>query len=911
MSGTPEIAEVAIVAGVTGTREVQALQAELGKLNLSTVELNRQQQRFAQTTLRQAESFGKTKAELAGLRAEQLGLGSTLGPVISKWREAEVAGASAFRGIGHAAKEAEGGIKGFLQHGGVMRELIVLFHESVIMGNYSRFGGSLMVLAERAELTTVMFSAMAGGIASGAVAAVVLTAAFVEGELETVRFGHALQMSGGYAGITAGQFNTMAEVIGREVPGSIGEARAAMIALIRTGSVSGEALFAVTRAAVLFGQVTGEKSAKVIADFAKMSDGVAKWAANANRSYHFLSLAQYDYIAQLEQQGHKEKAEEVTANALYRSLGENAPKNLGYLIEAWSGVRDVIVSAWDSLKNFGRAQTFADKIAEIDLRLKGGGMANHLNPFRRQEGLLAERAKLEAEMQQHRKAAADTAHKAQVQEQGIAAEQSLTRFRQSMLKGPALARQHVAALQLQVKQALAANPQDPTALYIQSHWSEAVAQIDRRYAGAHSAGIAGHRSTSSAVHEHTRALREHASGALHAAQADARFNTQLRLEGAEVQNEIASIRANTSHVKSAALARKLLADQLSLEAWARKEIAKYPSQAAQITAFEHQQAGQFTSLPVADATGAAAAPQTAQAGTAAAFSGFVTSSQQTASQVKAIWSQTWTGLTGQLTKALTGQRTTLRSFARGIFTDLTSMVVKDAIMAPLASGMGRMLGFNTPQASALSFFQSLAGFTSGATPGGGAGGVLPSRMGGMGTAGLPMPTGGGSIVGNLFGGLKSGLGIVNTFKGLAGIGSTIANSWSGSLLQKGLLDIGSLIGFANGGIMTPMGPMPLNAYAGGGVASSPQVALFGEGRMPEAYVPLPDGRSIPVQMRGGGGAGSVFHMHTTIHHNGAPGFDPAEAAREMHRQFQHMIDRRMIQLQRDGGLLATNGTSYR
>ncbi len=910
MSGTPEIAEVAIVAGVTGTREVQALQAELGKLNLSTVELNRQQQRFAQTTIRQAESFGKTKAELAGLRAEQLGLGSTLGPVISKWREAEIAAVSGGSAIKHAMKDAEGGIKGFLQHGGVMRELIVLFHESVIMGNYSRFGGSLMVLAERADVAHLMFTALFGVIAGGVATVAAMTAGFVEGELETVRFGHALQMSGGYAGITAGQFNTMAEVIGREVPGSIGEARAAMIALIRTGSVSGEALFAVTRAAVLFGQVTGEKSAKVIADFAKMSDGVAKWAANANRSYHFLSLAQYDYIAQLEQQGHKEKAEEVTANALYRSLGENAPKNLGYLMEAWYGVRDAVVATWDALKNVGRAQTLSDKIAQIDLQLKGGGMANRLNPFR-QQGLLAERAKLEAEMQQHRKAAADTAHKAQVQEQGIAAEQSLTRFRQSMLKGPALARQHVAALQLQVRQALAANPQDPTALYIQSHWSEAVTQIDRRYAGAHSAGaLRGHRSAASAVHEHTRALRAHASAALHAAHADARFNTQLRLEGAEVQNEIASIRANTSHVKSAALARKLLADQLSLEAWARKEIAKYPSQAAQITAFAHQQAGQFTSVPVADATGAAAAPQTAQAGTAAAFSGFVTSSQQTANQVKAIWSQTWTGLTGQLTKALTGQRTTLRSFAHGIFTDLTSMVVKDAIMAPLASGLGGMLGFKTPATSALSFFQGLAGFTSGATPGGGAG-VLPSSMGGMGTPGLPMPTAGASIVGDLFGGLKSGLSIFNTFKGLAGIGSSIGSAWSGSLLQKAAGWLGSLAGFANGGIMTPMGPMPLNAYAGGGVASSPQVALFGEGRMPEAYVPLPDGRSIPVQMRGGGGGGSVFHMHTTIHHNGAPGFDPAEAAREMHRQFQHMIDRRMIQLQRDGGLLATNGTSYR
>jgi SLT domain-containing protein len=42
------------------------------------------------------------------------------------------------------------------------------------------------------------------------------------------------------------------------------------------------------------------------------------------------------------------------------------------------------------------------------------------------------------------------------------------------------------------------------------------------------------------------------------------------------------------------------------------------------------------------------------------------------------------------------------------------------------------------------------------------------------------------------------------------------------------------------------GPLALHAYARGGVARRPQIALFGEGRMPEAFVPLPDGRTIPV-----------------------------------------------------------------
>jgi hypothetical protein len=56
--------------------------------------------------------------------------------------------------------------------------------------------------------------------------------------------------------------------------------------------------------------------------------------------------------------------------------------------------------------------------------------------------------------------------------------------------------------------------------------------------------------------------------------------------------------------------------------------------------------------------------------------------------------------------------------------------------------------------------------------------------------------------------------------------------------------------FAGGGVMTSRGPMPLRRYGSGGVASRAQLAVFGEGSQPEAYVPLPDGRRIPVQMKG-------------------------------------------------------------
>lgn len=86
----------------------------------------------------------------------------------------------------------------------------------------------------------------------------------------------------------------------------------------------------------------------------------------------------------------------------------------------------------------------------------------------------------------------------------------------------------------------------------------------------------------------------------------------------------------------------------------------------------------------------------------------------------------------------------------------------------------------------------------------------------------------------------------------------------------------SIFGFADGGIMTNAGPLPLNAYASGGIANSPQLAMFGEGRTPEAFVPLPDGRRIPVAMQGGSGQSVTVNSNLTI---SAPGADAGTVAR--------------------------------
>ena len=109
--------------------------------------------------------------------------------------------------------------------------------------------------------------------------------------------------------------------------------------------------------------------------------------------------------------------------------------------------------------------------------------------------------------------------------------------------------------------------------------------------------------------------------------------------------------------------------------------------------------------------------------------------------------------------------------------------------------------------------------------------------------------------------------------------------------------------FANGGIMTGDGPLPLKKYASGGIASSPQLALYGEGSRPEAFVPLPDGRRIPVAMQGGGGGNTTVNVSVDASGNANVQGDQAQA-KQLGVVVSAAVQAELVKQQRPGGLLA-------
>ena len=120
-------------------------------------------------------------------------------------------------------------------------------------------------------------------------------------------------------------------------------------------------------------------------------------------------------------------------------------------------------------------------------------------------------------------------------------------------------------------------------------------------------------------------------------------------------------------------------------------------------------------------------------------------------------------------------------------------------------------------------------------------------------------------------------------------------------LFPGSSGIGKFLGFAMGGVMTANGPMPLKRYASGGIANSPQLAMFGEGSMPEAYVPLPDGRSIPVNMKGASGATNIV---VNVDAGGSSVQGDAGQAQALGKAVSVAVQAEIIKQKRPGGLLA-------
>lgn len=313
--------------------------------------------RFLQQLKTQVAQQGLSTTEMLRYRAAQLGAGSAAEQYIRKLERS----ATATRSLTRESSAAR-------------RELGVLFGE-LARGNIGALRGSGITLANRAgwidQLMTLRGMAVGGVIGGITTAVYALGKAWYEGSQESVEFNKQLVLTGSYAGKTTSQLQAMAKSIASEGI-TQHEASSVLAKVVGSGAFSGDQLEAVTRAAAVMEEATGQSVDKTIENFRRLYDSPSKASAELNSQLHYLTAAQYEYISTLEQRGDKEAAGQAAADAYSRAERQRSQQvldNLGLVERAARATGNALKGMWDELLNIGRPQAPQDMLSQMQSEL--------------------------------------------------------------------------------------------------------------------------------------------------------------------------------------------------------------------------------------------------------------------------------------------------------------------------------------------------------------------------------------------------------------------------------------------------------------------------------------------------------------------------------------------------------------
>lgn len=196
----------------------------------------------------------------------------------------------------------------------------------------------------------------------------VLGLAYYKGSQEQDEFNKSLILTGNQLGTTSGQLGDIAQRAGNAADSTTGAAAAVLNQLVRSGKVASSSLEQVTTAIVKTSEVTGISTEQLVNDFNEIAKDPVSAISKLNDQYHFLTLATYNQIKALQDEGNQQEAARIATEEYSSSMIQRTnqiKENLGYLETAWKAVADSAKWAWDSMLDIGRETSLDQKISDV------------------------------------------------------------------------------------------------------------------------------------------------------------------------------------------------------------------------------------------------------------------------------------------------------------------------------------------------------------------------------------------------------------------------------------------------------------------------------------------------------------------------------------------------------------------
>ncbi|WP_180401870.1 MULTISPECIES: phage tail length tape measure family protein [Klebsiella pneumoniae complex] len=197
----------------------------------------------------------------------------------------------------------------------------------------------------------------------------VLGLAYYKGSQEQDEFYKSLTLSGNLVGKTTGQLADIAARVSVVANSTTGVTSATLNQIVSSGKVAAESLERVTTAVVEISEATGIATEKLVGDFNDIAADPVAAITKLNDQYHFLTLATYNQIKALQDEGNQQDAARVATDAYANAMQQRANdihQNLGILESAWKSLGKTAKGAWDAMLNIGREQTLTDKLATLN-----------------------------------------------------------------------------------------------------------------------------------------------------------------------------------------------------------------------------------------------------------------------------------------------------------------------------------------------------------------------------------------------------------------------------------------------------------------------------------------------------------------------------------------------------------------